>query len=841
MNSRLRNSLLVLAASVALPLSPVFAADLLIANYSFEDSLTGTWTQTFGGANPNGSTAAVTEQADEGATSLKIVDSDGAGAFGMESAKLTISAGTTYIVHARVRIVSGNADLYVRFYNNTGGVDQYVAADFTSISIPTNEWTNLQVKMTAPANTNRVSVLLYSSAGNIGTAYWDRISITRQYTDLGVQVFDSAANGTTFGKGAHAHEAFSVVTGAGPYLPELAVIDTNTETVISTVTFPADAAVPTGAWTATTADDSAGNIYFGTYSNAGLYRHVPGSTAITRVATAPTGNTIIYGLASSGASDGKIYGGTFNGGRIFKYTPTGGMVQLAPSGSSSANPFIAGMQYVRELDFDPVQQAVYFSTGGNGTGDGVYRWDVLNGNLNALISTTSLASSITVAGGRVFANIASVTTVLNVSENPDGTFASVATDATFSATSPVSPVNGGKVYYVGGGSLYDYDIAAKTSTNLNKSLTTSARVKRFAWVNGVLVGITTLSNRTYVMKYNPSTGAFSHNPVASPVKIPGVLNEVQGGPDGKIYTSAYLTGGLGVYTPDRGDANDATEEQMFSGLGQIDRMAAHNGKLYLGVYPGALAYEYNPALSWGGGNPRFLINGSTNGQDRPKAFAFDDAGTKVFMGSVAKTSQMDGAVTWYDFASQTTGVSLVANQSVIALACWGTKLFAGTSTRPGYNAVAVPDTTAKIRVYDITSGGITLSTTLNMPSPGTMRSVTKMIVIGTGSAARIWGFADGYLFVLNPATNAFDYVALKFSDVSYGTLGTYRDADLVQIAKDPGNLYGTIHGTYLFRINLATKAVTTITSGADMVTADGFGDIYYNRTADETTLGRYSP
>ncbi len=825
-------------ASAVLPASSALAADLLIANHSFETSLAGTWTQAFGAGNPNGSATPVTEQADEGTTSLKIIDSDPATPFGLESAKLTASGGTTYIAFARVRVASGSADLYIRFYNHSGGVDTYLTGGFTSISAPTNQWTDVQVKMTAPANANRVSVLIYSAVGNVGTAYWDRVFITRQFSNLGVQVYDSAPNATTFGHGAHAHKAFSVITGAGPHLPQLAVIDTTTETVVSTIAFPTDTTPPTGAWAATTADDSTGHIYFGTYSNAALYRHVPGTTTIAKVASAPTGNTFIYDLASSGASDGKIYGCTYNGGRVFKYTPTGGMVQLARAGFDPADPFITGMQYIRQLDFDSTQQALYLSAGGTGTGDGLYRWDVVNGNFNNVLPTTSLAGAVDVTGGRVFAQIGSTMTVLNVTENANGTFASVATDATFNSTSPISPASGGQVYYVSGGNLHSYDIAAKTSTNLGKNLTTSARVKRFNWVSGVLVGITALSNKTYVMKYNPSTGAFSHNPVGNPVKIPGVINEVQGGPDGKVYTSAYLTGGLGVYSPIRGDANDATEELMISGLSQIDRMAANSGKLYLGVYPGALLYEYDPALAWGGGNPRFLINGSTSNQDRPKAIAFD--ATKVFMGSVAKTNMMDGAVTWYDFPSSTAGVALVANQSVISLATWGSKLFAGTSTRPGYNATPATSS-AKIRVYNITAGGIALSTTLNMPSPGTMKSVTKMITIGTGSAARIWGFADGYLFVLNPSTHGFDYVAHKFTGVNYGTLGTYRDVDLVQIAKDPAHLYGTIQGTILFRINLSTKAVTNITSGADMATADSLGNIYYNRTSDETTLGRYSP
>lgn len=827
-------------AAAAIPVAPLSASDLLIANHSFEASLAGNWSQTFGAGDPDGSAAIVTEQASDGTKSLKIVDMDGGVPFGLESAKLNAFPGTTYSAYARVRLLSGSADLYIRFYYNNGSTDTYLSAGFATISAPLNQWADLQVKATAPANANRVSVLLYSSVGNTGTAYWDRVLITPQFANLGVQVYDGAPNGTTFGKGAHAHKAFAVVTGAGPYRPRLQVIDTTTESVISTITFPSDTVDPTGVWAATTADDSTGHVYFGSYANAALYRHVPGTTTLTKVATMPTGNSIVYDLASSGGSDGKMYGGTYGGGRLFKYTPSGGPVQLARTGFSTSDPFIAGMQYIRELDFDPVQQAIYLSVGGSGTGDGVYRWDVANGNLNNVLPTTALASAIDVTGGRVFANSASITTVLKVTENANGTFSSVVTDATFSATSPVSAVNGGKVYYVGGGTLRVYDIATKVATDLGQSLGTATRVKRFGWVGGVLVGITAIANKTYVMKYTPSTGAFSHNQVGNPVQVPGVLNEVQGGPDGKIYTSAYLTGGLGAYTPIRGDADDGEAEAMYSGLSQIDRMASNGSKLYLGVYPGALLYEYDPALGWGGGNPRFLINGSTNNQDRPKAIAFDDAGTKVFMGSVAKTNMMDGAVSWYDFSSETAGSTAVANQSVISLACWGAKLFAGTSTRPGYNATPAT-TSAKIRVYNITSAGITLSTTLNLPSPGTMKSVTKLITIGSGSAARVWGFADGYLFVLNPSTHAFEYVALKFSGVNYGTLGTYRDADLVQVAKNPGYLYGTIDGTYIFKINLGTKAVTNISSGGDMLTADGLGDLYFNRTVDETTLGRYSP
>lgn len=814
------------------------AADMLVPNYSFEDSLTGTWTQTFG-VGKNGSVGAVTEQASDGTQSLKIVDAETAFAFGMESTKMTAVAGVTYTVYAQANVLSGSADLYIRFYNHSGSTDTYLSGGFATASSSTSGWQNLRVKMTAPATANRVSVLLYSNVGNTGTAYWDRIFITPEFTNLGVQVYDGAPNGTTFGHGADAHKAFAVITGAGPYRPLLEVIDTNTESVIDTISFPADTIDPTGVWGATTSDDSTGYIYFGSYSNAALYRHTPGTSTISKVASAPAGNEYVYDLASSGATDGKIYGGTFPGGRVFKYTPTAGMVQLAPAGRQTTDTFVAGLEYVRRLDYDQTQEALYMSMGGTGTNPGLWRWDVVKGTLNNLLPSVAMANWVNCTGGRVFVNVGSTTTVLNVTES-NGTFLSSSTDATFTSTSPVSPENGGKVYYVGGGTLHVYDIASKVSTDLGKSLTTSARIKRFSWVNGVLVGISALSNRTYVMKYNPASGAFSHNLVANHGIVPGVLNEVQAGPDGRVYSSAYLTGGLGAYTPILGDADDASEELMYTGLGQIDRMAAHAGKLYVGVYPGALLYEYDPALAWGGGNPRFLINGSLASQDRIKAIAFDDAGTKVFAGSVAKTNLHDGSVSWYDFATQTSGQVTVTGQSAISLACWGTKLFVGTSTRPGYNAS--PTTTAgQIRIYDIGASGLTLAGTMGMPAPGGMKSVTKMITIGTGTSARIWGFADGYLFVLNPSTQQYEYASLEFSDVNYGTLGTYRDADLVQSVKDPGYLYGTIHSTYLFKINLSTHAVTQITAGADMATADALGDIYYNRMSDETTLGRYTP
>jgi hypothetical protein len=270
---------------------------------------------------------------------------------------------------------------------------------------------------------------------------------------------------------------------------------------------------------------------------------------------------------------------------------------------------------------------------------------------------------------------------------------------------------------------------------------------------------------------------------------------------------------------------------MYSPLNQTDKMGAYNGKMYFGVYPGGNLYEYDPNVAWSmDTNPRLLLSTSTNGQDRPKALTF--GGGKVFMGTTAKTGAMDGALSVYDLATGASSVhvGIVNDQSVIALAYYGGKVYGGTTVRGGY-ATTPTTTAAKVFVYDPATG---TDTEYSLPVAN-IKAVTEMIVVGN----KIWGFADGYLFVFNPATNSFEYFTQKFTDVTYGTAGTYRDADLVMVDKDPNYIYGTIKNKYLFKINISTKAVTNIlTTGADMLTADSHGNLYYKK--DGTTLWRYA-
>jgi hypothetical protein len=767
----------------------------------------------------------------DGTKAAKLVDTSDTSPIGLESTKISATAGTTYVAFANVYVLSGSADLYVRFYNST---DVYLGGAYQSVS-SLNQWATLQTTATAPANTAKVSVLLYSAKTTVGTAYWDNVLISTSFTSLGVQTYDSSPNGTTFGIGSNQDKIYSVIAGSSGNMPKMQIIDVDTEAVTTSITFPSNSTLK-GAWAGATATD--GNVYFGTYENARLYKHTPGTSTLTDLGMPISGVSVIFSMAAG--DNGKVYGGTYDDAVLFKYQPSPGFAQI------DTRPFAAGKEYIRALAYDTDHDVIY---AGLGTNAAVYRFDIVTQEKTNILPAgyediTGMPGSLDYSGGRLFVGLGSTKLVLNVQENPDGSLNSVTVDSTFSTSSLASPARNGKVYHTFENVLYRYDIATKTNVSLSHQL--NGKVRKFEWVTlddqtnypgETLVGLATNENSTYIMKYNPQNNKFRFAPVSGSPQIPSGINMVSVGPEGKIYTSGFLTGGMGVYNPLRGDGNDATSDMMFKGISQVDRMEPYNGKMYFGVYPGGNLYEYDPTLPWDyETNPKQLVNTSAFKQDRPKAIAF--GGGKVYMGTVATTGQMDGALTVYDLATgvSSTHTGIVNDQSIISLAYENGKLYGGSTIRPGYSSTPTqteaklfrydPATNAKLNEYSFPVAGI--------------KSASELTIVD----GKIWGLADGYLFIFNPVTNTFEYFQEKFTGHSYSG-GTYVQGTLLTVSKDPNNVYGTIvspsGSKTLFKVNKSTKAVTSIatpTGAADKLTADEYGNLYYKGT--ETELWRYA-
>ncbi|WP_188188436.1 hypothetical protein [Nonomuraea sp. SYSU D8015] len=799
----------LLAALLAVPFTPAQAADLRIVNDGFDDGLTG-WS----GSHTAGGVDAVTW---DGRTTARVTDTDPAAAYGRESVPgLPASAGTRYTLHAEVWADSGAAHLYLRFRDASGGL----LAGGANASATGRRWNRVTASGVAPAGTATVSALIYSGVADVGTAYWDEVLITKDVTDLGVQIVSTVPNATTFAGGS----AYALYTGTADVNPQLAVIDLATERVTRKIVIPDTSATPTvGGWAAATATD--GSVYLGTYPNSKLYRHVPGQSTVTDLGRAEGGYSFIWDLEPG--AGGKVYGGTYNDGRYFKYDD-GAFTTIGNQ------PIVAGAQYVRSLAHDPDANATYLGTGTNAA---LVRFDNVTGRVDSLLPAAyahnSMVGGLTWTGGRLFAWIDRTLLVLRVVRNADGSHAAVTDAAITDVDLHHSPARDGKVWLVKDGLLHSYDVGTRSvqATSVRPGLD----VTGYTWSGGTLVGLGAAVDGTRIFKYDPASGQWSTRVVSGTPELPAAINALGAGPDGRIYTGGYLTGGNGVYDPLRGDEKDGQPDtRTLTGLNQTDSLLTHDGRLYIGVYPSARLYRHDPAGSW---PPTLLYTGGEAGdkaddcepgkgpppQDRPYALAGGPDGA-VYMGTVPKYGKRSGALTVWKEGTAGRTVCVVPNQSVVSLAYAGGRLFGGTSTRGalGVDPVYAPGASATLFSYDAAAGAVRLHP-LPLTAPKAVTALTEV-------DGELWGLAGGSLFTLDPATPGTITAKRLFPDPDYAARPSlaWRDGVLLTVPQDPGHVYGTL-GDQIFKIAKSTKVLTVLRTdpGMEGLTADGYGNLYY--------------
>lgn len=249
------------------------------------------------------------------------------------------------------------------------------------------------------------------------------------------------------------------------------------------------------------------------------------------------------------------------------------------------------------------------------------------------------------------------------------------------------------------------------------------------------------------------------------------------GPDGRVYAGGYFQGGLAVYDP----ATTSWKDYPFHH--QIEGMAAHNGKLYLGVYPNAQLWEYDPALPFGENNPKFLFDLKTDGQERP--WTVTSAGPYLAIGTSPKNSQNNGGVTLYDPATGThrtwtTGLVTGSNQ-ISALTYRDGILYGGSLGCCNFDSTKSP---GQVFAMDAASGSLLWTTTPLAAEQG----VSGLTFDGTG---RLFGMTYGTAFELDPANGQLkrsqQYFAYDWTKV------TNFQPRAVNMAWDPGD--GMIYAT----------------------------------------------
>ncbi|MFK7694373.1 hypothetical protein [Paenibacillus sp. HJGM_3] len=618
---------------------------------------------------------------------------------------------------------------------------------------------------------------------------------TKRLTELGVQVWNATLHSATRGiTRDDRHILYAVMDGAYGANAHLACIDINSGNVLEMLPIPGGIS----SWAATTATD--GSVYIGSTATGHLYRYVPGSGFVMDLGVAVKGETYVFCL--SAGADGVVYGGTYNGACFFEYSPQNGF-KVFPS-----DPVRDQEDYVRTMHHDVEHSITYLGIGSHAH---LVRYDHKTGQSENLLPEdpdNTFVHDIQIEGGKLFVRKLGSMDLMVFQENDNAADNRLTLEQTIPKVQSfgVSPLYDGCVYFTVGSVLHRYDIEQGTIRNLELDLKICPLYMMWERLDDqsrypgmTLIGINYIRGITCMVRYNPEKH-FADITELDMKGAPTNINSILIGPDGLLYSSGYLVGGMGMLNP------ETAENKQFKGLGQAEGICSFGDKLYFGVYPGARIYEVDPSRPWSdadGTNPKLLFSLKENGQDRPFGIAAGDG--KLFFGTVASYGKLGGALTLYDPATGEREVleSPAGNLSLLSLVYLDGKVYAGTSIWGGLG-IKPCETEAPLFVYDTRSG---ISELIPLP----VRGFTAITAITLGPDGLVWGIAEGFLFAYNPHTSSFEWYEHALPEIRYVTGAIWRDAYL--LAGSDGFIYGTSRAGLLFRIHPIDKKVTVLERG----------------------------
>lgn len=603
---------------------------------------------------------------------------------------------------------------------------------------------------------------------------------------------------------SHGNEQTYAVSRGAPAV--LSVIDDHTGTLVDSQPLPGAA----GSWGSTITDD--GTVYIGADSK--LFRYHPDTHTLDDLGNPVPGETALWRLTTDGT---RVFVGTYPGGKVYSYDPTTDTVhdygQLA-----------AGEQYTRSVAFS--KGRVY---AGLGTTAKLVELNPDNGERHEIPLPTAYQNQtfvydLNAAHGQLIMRLTPSNEVLAYD-----TDAQTWTDLGKGNGVDVSTADPkGNVYFAAlTGELKQYNLTTHAVTNTG--VTGRGTARGYGWTHldttdypgSTLVTIDYSGNLHY---YNPTTGAHKDVPagvLGQPIQVQTLAN----GPDGKIYASGYLAGGLAAYDPATG-----THVEYPGAFGQAEGMLAAGGKLYAGTYPGAHLYSYDPSQPEANGkNPHQFAALTNDGQDRPFAWAALPDG-RLAIGTVPEYGELGGALT---LADPTTGAvqvhrDIVEDQSVTALTVAGGLILGGTSVSGGLG-IAPTQTEAKLFLADPTTGEKVWEGPA-IPGEWAVSALT------TAPDGHVWGATVNTLFEFDPTTRAI-LRTVKIGSFDWAGADHVWAGARLAFAPD-GKLCGRF-ASIIACVDTTTLAVDQLATGAGNAwTMDDNGVIYFNRGAELYSLNR---
>ncbi|GIP39411.1 hypothetical protein J31TS4_26910 [Paenibacillus sp. J31TS4] len=792
----------------------------VLVNGSFEDASGSN----VPGWSPDGDSPAVQVTRETAAERLQslVLSNSSSQAIGVVSDAYSVLPFDNVTFTAKTRSGSGSgAKADVRFYDASGKLLSVVSG---LVSAKPGGWEDVHVTASAPKDGALVRVAFHIPANKTALFYADAASLqvakTPDYlTNLGPQSTSLTIMTGAYGKDKSGRDVMYTVAQGDP--AQFLVSDVLTKEVRQRHALVAlDGSNASAAWGITVATD--GKVYIGSTPNGTLFQYDPLTGKMRTLGKPVPSDTIILVLVPG--PDGKVYGGTGYSQSLFEYDPQTDRSTVLASFSTGPKE-----QHVRALAYDADRHALY--VGGSDVAK-LYRYDLATGTKTP-IEHPGFAGKVAVydlqyTAGKLFVRL-NAGPVMYVYDPATGTWP-VENNPNYNARgfSPVSPDN--RVFYThyetlpdgkNQWSLHAYDVTTDTYASLGVNVKGAAiafgyvDLQRPDWPGLSLVGLA--GNSGWAFYYNLETGKTETAELPLPPQFVELFN-IGKGSDGRMLSSGFISGGgMGIYSPTR------DETLLYPSLGQIEAYATLNGISYMGGYPGASLFRFDPAKPWNRTDPSLPQNPLRvkqlgYEQERPIAMVGVEELNKLYIGSYPIAGKVGGALSIYDPETDTLEVKrhLVPNHSVNTMLYRDGKLYLGTGAMDGG--------AGRLAVYDIASGEIEFET---VPVAG-KKGLAAFL---WGPDGNLWGMAQGVLFVFDPVSRKVVYQDDKFPAADY----VYANPHLL-LGTD-GNLYGSIftgyvgEGTYvskMFKVDAGTKDVTTILeSNVEKLAQDDFGNFYF--------------
>ncbi|MFC7373066.1 hypothetical protein ACFQPF_15605 [Fictibacillus iocasae] len=617
------------------------------------------------------------------------------------------------------------------------------------------------------------------------------------YTSLGTQVTKTVAIQGATGVDKDGNALMYVLLQGNP--AQMAVIDLKTNTLRDIESL----ANATTAWGLDVGPD--GTVWVGGTPNFRLYSYHPDEGTIVDRGRASNinNNSSIMDIEAT-TKDGTVYIGAAYGGSVISYHKDTGFKQIGKAETDK--------KYLRTLAMDQETNDLIVGVGSKAN---LFKWNLTTNEKTALLPDdfkgASYVYDLNVENGLAFAKL-----------NPDQRMAvmdlktnELVNDLQVGSrgTSPKAPFEEA-LYYTYRGKIYRYDLvtrqAALYSSGLQGNEAVSldfVQLNSPEWPGYTLIGLAGNSGKFY--RHNFTTGKTEVGELPVPSQTISIYN-LFSGPSGEVYSSGFVSGGVGIYNPETNISN------FYGGIGQIEGMAVLGNSIYFGTYPSAKILRYNPGspfLGISGSNPRELFTLSSAGMDRPVAVHSVERMNKLYIGSHPRNGHIGGLFTVYDpeTGMRSDRIDMFPGQSVISLTDSGDYLYGGTTIYGG--GAFSYDQYARFFRLPLSDPGAAPEV-IDLPIKAKLLSA-----LTTDSSGNIYGLADATLFKYNPATGEF-ITAI----VSASSSGVFSNGRLV-MGLD-GKLYGTVEKTF-FRADLQNLKVEHIRKNAEKLVRDQKGNFYF--------------